>query len=134
MNLVHGIDLINLPRLERALTLHGEKMLGKLLTPRERDYCQSSPPKLRLQRVGGRIALKEAVSKALGVGINGLGWNQGIDWQDVEILRQAKAPPTLQLFGKAQAIADTLQITQWRISISHDGPAVMASVIGFNAG
>ncbi len=131
MDLVHGIDLIALPRLEKALSLHGEKLLGKMLTPREREYCQNSHPRQQLQRIGGRIAVKEAVSKALGVGMNGLGWNMGIDWQEVELVNVGSMQPQVSLSGKAKALAEARQISQWRLSLSHDGETVVASVVGF---
>lgn len=130
LDLAHGIDVVPLSRVERLFQRHGTRILEKMLTPPELAYCQSPRQSQFLQRVGGRIAVKEAVSKALGVGINGLGWHQGIDWHDVETLGQAQQAPTLSLDGYAKRIAQEKGITAWRFSISHDGQTIMASVIG----
>jgi holo-[acyl-carrier protein] synthase len=103
------------------------------LTDAELAYCKgtaSSPESVFVKRVAGRIAVKEAVSKVLGVGINGLGWDQGVAWREIEVVSQNQKPPGLQLSGRALVISDRLGIRSWRLSLSHDGDYAMATVIG----
>ena len=84
-------------------------------------------------RAAGRIALKEAVSKALGVGVNGLGWSNGLSWREVEVVAEVRQAPTLLLHGRAKQIANERHIRAWRTSLSHDGDYAMATVIGLIA-
>lgn len=133
-NILLGTDLVYVPRLQQTYRKrHGTAFFNKLLTPAEWAYCQAVGPQREtqlLRRAAGRIALKEAVAKALGTGLNGLGWSQGVHWQDIEIVSQSQSPPDLRLTGRALETASNLGIKLWRCSLSHDGDYAMATVIG----
>ncbi len=153
-----GTDLVYVPRLEKSLTRFGQAFFARLLTPAELAYCfgeaetvaqihsgNEDPLALyatssrhtqaltrrNLQRVAARIAVKEAVAKALGTGLNGLGWGQGVSWQEIETLSQPQQAPQLQLYGRAKARADAAGIHRWLLSFSHDGDYATATVIGY---
>jgi holo-[acyl-carrier protein] synthase len=64
------------------------------------------------------------VAKALGTGFSG-----DVAWIDIEILRQPTGSPDLRLSGGALETANALGITDWFISISHDGGHAVASAI-----
>lgn len=125
-----GSDLVYIPRLQQAKKRHGDAFFRKLLTPAEWAYCQSGGEKRWLARAAVRLAVKEAVAKALGCGLNGLGWGQGIGWRDVEVISAHQQAPKVQLHGKAQEQALILGLTGWQVSISHDGDYGLATVIG----
>jgi holo-[acyl-carrier protein] synthase len=126
-----GTDLVSVPRLERAWRRHGERFPGKLLTPAELAYCRAGGRQpVLIRRMAGRIAAKEALSKALGTGLNGLGWGHGVAWQEIEVVAQRQRPPELRLSGRALALASMLGVRQWRLSLSHDGDYAMATVLG----
>jgi holo-[acyl-carrier protein] synthase len=130
-NLLLGTDLVFLPRLERSFRRRGDAFFRKLLTPAELEYCREGERLTRFfQRAGGRIAIKEAVSKALGTGLKGLGWAEGVDWQEIEVISQSKRPPELRLSGRALEFSSGLGVRQWRISLTHDGDYAMATVLG----
>lgn len=132
-NLLLGTDLVYVPRLAQSYARRGEKFFSRLLTPNELRYCRGEGlfrESVFLKKAAGRIAIKEAVSKALGTGLNGMGWGQGIDWQDVEIVSQVQSPPELVLVGRALNVATRLGIQAWRLSLSHDGEYALATVIG----
>lgn len=132
-NLILGTDLVHVPRLSKSYVRLGERFLSRLLLPAELAYCRGEGifrEAAFLKKVAGRIALKEAVSKALGTGLNGLGWGQGIDWKDVEVISKSQSPPELLLHGRALEIAAGLGIRYWRFSLSHDGDYALATVIG----
>lgn len=131
-DLALGTDLINVDRLKKTFSRYGQTFFGKMLTPLELDYCfrETKKEDVSIRRAAGKIALKEAVSKALGTGLNGLGWGDGVAWHDIEVLSQQNQAPTLQLHGKAKLIATEKQIQTWRISLSHDGDYAIATVIG----
>jgi len=132
-NLLLGTDLVHVPRLQNSYQRYGAAFFQKLLTPAEWAYCESAGQNRALQiirRAAGRIALKEALAKALGIGINGMGWTQGAQWKDIEIVGQSQSPPGIVLHGRALESADQLNVSLWRCSLSHDGDYAMATVIG----
>lgn len=126
-----GTDLVWIPRLSENHRRYGEAFFARLLTPDEMDYCRrrGGGDKAFIRHAAGRIALKEAISKALGVGINGLGWRQGVSWQAMEIVSRSQQPPELHLNGTAQEIANRLGVRQWRLSLSHEGDYAMATAV-----
>lgn len=131
--LVLGTDLIYVPRLQTAYARYGRGFLSKLLTEAELAHCFSAAnkPLPIIRRAAGKIAVKEAVSKALGTGIQGLGWAQGVPWHSIEVVAQNQQAPRLLLHGKAQQAAQNLGLREWRISLSHDGDYATATAIGF---
>src|SRR5262249_39990631 len=90
-DLLLGTDLVHVPRLRAAFSRHGRLFFARLLTPAELAYCFSAGKKeaAAIRHAAGRLALKEAVSKALGTGLNGLGWSQGVGWQEIEMVSLA---------------------------------------------
>jgi holo-[acyl-carrier protein] synthase len=127
-----GTDLVYIPRLQTALSRYGQLFFARLLTSAELAYCFSADKResISIRRAAGRIALKEAVSKALGTGLNGLGWSQGIYWQNIELQARERQAPALILHGKAKQIAEQAGICDWRVSLSHDGDYATATAIG----
>lgn len=129
-----GTDLVYIPRLHRSYARLGLRFLQRLLTPQELAYCQGQGSAFResffLKRAAARIAAKEAVAKALGSGLNGLGWGQGIHWHEVEVIASKQSPPELVLSGRALQYASQLNIECWRFSLSHDGDYALATVTG----
>src|SRR5262245_19032113 len=90
-----GIDIVDIPRLERTLAQHGERFLNRIYTPREIAYCEIVVRKI--ERYATRFAAKEAARKALGAvaSISTLGW------RDVEIIPSSEGAPQLEFHGRA---------------------------------
>lgn len=127
MNVVsHGIDLVEIARIERMIDEHESRFIERCYTPREVQYAEAAPRK-RLERLAGRFAAKEAILKALGTG-----WRDGIAWTDMEILPDTLGAPVLTLAGRAAAIAVKAGIGGWTISITHTDSLVMASAIALS--
>jgi len=127
MNIVnHGIDLVEIARIERMVGEHGERFLHRCFTPREVAYADASPRK-RIERLAGRFAAKEAILKALGTG-----WREGIAWRDMEILPDTLGRPMLTLSGEAAALARRQGIGAWSISITHTEALAMGSAIALS--
>lgn len=128
-NLLLGIDICQISRIENAYKKFGSKFLKKTFTQDEIDYCLSSKKRL-YDRLSVRFAMKEAVSKALGVGINSLGWDKGINWKDVEIFKQnSHGAISVKLHGKAKKLAHLKNISHWQTSVSHMGDYAIAEAI-----
>jgi holo-[acyl-carrier protein] synthase len=113
-----GVDLVDIQRLSGLDPAIRERFLRRVYTPRELDTCNGS-----FESLAGRFAAKEAVAKALGVGIGKVGW------QDIEILASASGEPVLLLHGAAQVIAEQLGLENWSVSISHTRTQAIALAV-----
>lgn len=105
-----GIDTVEVERFRRAL----EKRPGiadRLFTPAEQDYGrrQQDPS----QRLAARFAAKEAVMKALGVGLGAFAF------RDVEVVKAPSGAPSIALTGRAAELAARRGVTSWHVSLTH---------------
>ncbi|MEI7474085.1 MAG: holo-ACP synthase [bacterium] len=130
MKLYLGTDICEVNRIKKFHIKFNDKFLNKIFTTSEINYCTMQPKKM-YQSLTARFAVKEAVSKALGVGINGLGWKNGIDFKDVEIIRSENGSISLLLSGKALIFQNKLKINNWSVSVSHSENYATATVIGY---
>ena len=102
-----GIDLIEIPRIARAL----ERYPGfreRCFTEAEREYCESraNPP----QHYAARFAGKEAVGKALGSGVR-------FTWREIEIAGRPK--PSVRLSGWTEGFARRVEAGPIDVSMTH---------------
>lgn len=104
-----GVDLIEIARVKDVLARHGQRFLDRIYTAREQDYCRD-----RLPELAARFAAKEAVMKALGTGVRGIGW------REIEVLANARGKPVLLLHGRARARANRLGFRAVEISMTHE--------------
>lgn len=116
-----GIDLIKVSRVQRLLFGHN-KHLNKIFTSAEIEYCQNKPH--QFQHLAARLAVKEAVFKALGTG-----WVGGIKWTDIEVVRDEMGKPKIDLHGKAKQLAESMNIRDILVSLSHCSDYAIAQVI-----
>ena len=119
----HGVDLIDVARIERMLGEHGDRFREKVFTEIERAYSEAGGRR-RAERYAARFAAKEAAFKALGTG-----WRSGIAWTDAEVVHGADGAPMLRVHGEFARIADARGVTRWRLSITHTDTLAMASVL-----
>ena len=117
--LVVGIDIIELNRIARVVERLGNRFLQRIYTPQELAYCRG-----RIPQLAARFAAKEAVMKALGTGIRGVGW------KEIEVQRQRGRGPTITLHGRAKLKAEAIMIEEIAISISHSRDSAVVSVVG----
>ena len=119
MRLSTGIDLVEIARLEEAITRHGKRFLERIYTAGELAEMGRNLPSL-----AGRFAAKEAVAKALGTGI-GL-----VAWREIEVLHGPQREPVLHLHGAAASRANVLGLYTWSISLSHTRTHAVAVAVG----
>jgi holo-[acyl-carrier protein] synthase len=123
MTLSAGVDIVELDRIQRVLERHGERFLVRIYTSEEiARYGE------RLPELAARFAAKEAVSKALGVGLNHMSAH-GIGWREVEVLPDPLGKPVVQLWGRAQQLAEEQGLREWAISLSHGRDYAVAFVV-----
>ena len=110
-----GIDAIEIDRFAAALERR-PRLAERCFTPDEAAYCQGRafPP----QHFAARFAAKEAVGKALGIGMT--------RWREVEVIR-GRGAPTIALHGRYAQRAADLGITQVHVSLTHSKNLAMAA-------
>lgn len=105
-----GIDLENNTRFVRLL--EKEHFMERVFAPCEREYIAKKGAKAAT----GIFCVKEAFSKALGIGIFGL------KYHDVVVVREKSGKPCLRLTGPYEGM-------KAEISISHSGEYTTAVCI-----
>ena len=114
-----GIDAVEVDRFRRLLGRR-PALAGRLFTDAERSAATGRDPAARL---AARFAAKEAVMKALGVGLGAFAFH------DVEVVSLASGAPSLVLSGRAAALADGLGVAGWRVSLTHTASVAEAVVV-----
>lgn len=117
-----GIDAVELERFRQSYARWGERLLARVFTPAEIARARGRPDEL-----AARFAAKEAISKALGTGIRGVGW------REMEILANRRGKPYVRLHGAAAARAAALGLTSWSVSLTHSQTLAIAMVIACRA-
>jgi len=121
--LTTGVDLIEISRMEQALARHGDRFLTRVFTKTEVLYARG-----RIAELAARFAAKEAVSKALGVGMR-LMARDGVYWHDVEVIGDHRGKPLIHLHGRAAERAAELGLAEWAVSLSHTRDHAIAFVV-----
>ena len=103
-----GVDLIEIERIRRALERHGDSFKERCFTEAERAYCDSKPNPP--QHYAARFAGKEAVGKAIGVGVH-------FTWREIEIAGRPK--PAVRLSGRTAAAAERIGAARIELSMTH---------------
>ena len=115
-----GVDLVEVPRVKSIIADKGSRVFERLLTPQEREYCESRPD--AATHVAVRLAAKEAVYKAL----QGSESARGIGWREIEVIRSPDGRPDIFLSGTAAARAQELGVERVHLSLSHTHLAAVA--------
>ncbi len=96
-------------------------MVDRLFTPGERAYAQALADPV--PSLAARFAAKEAVMKALGVGIG------AFRFVDVDVQRQASGAPVVVLSGRASSLAAERGAHGWAVSLTHTASVAAAVVV-----
>ncbi|MCB0872221.1 MAG: holo-ACP synthase [Thermoleophilia bacterium] len=113
-----GIDLIEIDRIAAALEKR-PRFAERCFTEAEAAYCagKAFPP----QHFAARFAAKEAVGKALGIGMT--------RWREVEVVR-GRGAPTIRLHGRYLQRAADLGVRDIAVSLTHSrGVAAAVAVV-----
>src|SRR5579885_2967962 len=114
-----GCDAIEIERVRAVLARHPQRFLERVFTPGEVAHCRGRVPEL-----AARFAAKEAVMKALGTGVRGIGW------REIEVLPNRRGKPLVLLHGNAKRRGEALGLSTIDISMSHSRDYAVASVAG----
>ncbi len=110
-----GIDVMEIDRFTKSLERR-PRLAERCFTSAEAEYCHSRafPP----QHLAARFAAKEAVGKALGIGMT--------RWRQVEVIR-GRGAPRIALHGIYAQRAAALGVTQVLVSLTHGDAVAMAT-------
>ncbi len=117
-----GIDILEIDRVDRAILRHGHRFFDRFYTAQELIDCRGHTPAL-----AARLAGKEAVAKALGIGIGVVGW------KEIEIISGPRREPLLRLHGEAESQARRQGLETWSISLSHTHEHAVAVAVALAA-
>ena len=109
-----GVDLIKVSRMKRMIERFGDKALLKFLSQEEVKLVKNH------KTAAGFWAVKEACSKALGVGIG-----SECSFYDVVISKTDKGAPKITL---TENLMKKFKIANASVSITHDGEYAIAVV------
>jgi holo-[acyl-carrier protein] synthase len=108
-----GIDAVEIARIETAVARYGERFPQRILGPRELTVHAARAARSPLRGtmfLATRFAAKEAISKALG-----LGMRQPMHWRAVQIVNAASGRPEVIAGG---ALAEFLRQHHLRLHVS----------------
>lgn len=108
-----GVDVVLVTRFEQQLR-KAPALRERLFVPAERE--------LNTRSLAARFAAKEAVAKALGA-------PAGMNWQDCQVVLNAAGAPQIHIEGTVAAVAERRGVTNWHLSLSHDGDVATAMVV-----
>ena len=108
-----GIDSVDVGRFREKV--NDKSFWKRIYTAREQAHINEFSNLAGVaERMAGKFAAKEAVSKMLGIGID-----KGIKWTDIEILPNSLGKPTVNLTGFAKEQFSALKLKEIDISITH---------------
>ena len=120
-----GTDIVNIKRLEKSLKKYDKVFKDKIFSKKEILYCESK--KNPTSFYAKRFAAKEALSKALGIGIR-----KGIIFKNIEIVNNLYGKPSVLLKGDVKRfLKKKIKNKKYKIylSLSDDIPWAQATVI-----
>jgi holo-[acyl-carrier protein] synthase len=117
-----GIDLVEIERIQHSVDRYGARFLDRVFTPAEQAYCLRK--RASAESLAARFAAKEAAAKALGTGIS-----HGVNWLEIEVVREPGGRPSVVFHGRAAQFAARLGAARTALSLTHTAALAMASVV-----
>ena len=113
-----GVDLVDIDRIISVLDRFPNRFRERVLTEAEARYCGN-----KVERIAGRWAAKEAISKVLGLGVRGVGW------REIEVLPNRAGAPQVLLHARAARRAEAMGLDEVTVSISHERHMAVAVAV-----
>jgi len=117
-----GVDIVEIPRMKKAVAKWGGGFLSKVFTAREIKYANSRA--IPNQHLAARFAAKEAVIKAFGEPKK-----FPIKWTDIEVLNNEEGKPVIEFHGGAKRLKKIKKVSEVIVSMSHSKNYAIANVI-----
>ena len=120
-----GTDIVNIKRMEKSIKRYDKKFKKRIFSDNEIIYCEKKKDPAAFY--AKRFAAKEALTKALGVGIR-----KGIDLKNIEICNNLQGKPSIKLKGNVNTLLkNKIKNKKYYIylSLADDKPWAQATVI-----
>ena len=115
-----GIDAVDVERFRTSLA-RTPTMRARLFTAEELAYV--APKADPVPSLAARFAAREAVMKAMGLGLGAFGFHE------VWVTRAESGAPSLRVTGRALELAVDRGITRWHLSLTHTAIVAIAHVV-----
>jgi holo-[acyl-carrier protein] synthase len=115
-----GVDAVDIERFRISLA-RTPSMRTRLFTAEELAYV--APKHDPVPSLAARFAAREAVMKAMGLGLGAFGFHEA--W----VTRAPSGDPSLVITGRAAELATERGITEWLLSITHTQLVAIAHVV-----
>lgn len=115
-----GVDAVDIERFRRSLD-RTPTMRARLFTPAELEYV--APQADPVPSLAVRFAAREAVMKALGLGLGAFGFHE------VSVARSESGAPFLIVAGRALELADAAGVRRWHLSLTHSDIVAIAYAV-----
>ena len=119
-----GVDVVDVERFRLSLQ-RTPSMRERIFVAEELEYV--APKVDPVPSLAARFAAREAVMKAMGLGLGAFGFHEV--WVRVQEGGETNGAPSLMVTGRALDLAIARGIGRWHISLSHDGPVAIAQVV-----
>jgi holo-[acyl-carrier protein] synthase len=117
-----GTDLVEIPRIERALDRHGDRFARRILVPDE--FARFAAHRKPAAYLAKRFAAKEAFSKAMGTGIH-----FPVNWQNVSVANLASGKPCLRFSEALRLLLASRGVLEAHLSLTDEREVAAAFVI-----
>tara|TARA_Y100000996_G_C22464015_1_gene619277 strand:- start:374 stop:754 length:381 start_codon:yes stop_codon:yes gene_type:complete len=117
-----GTDIVEIQRIKKIDSL--DKFAKKILSINELNFFQNLANSKRVYYLAKQFAGKEAIAKAIGIGIS-----KDSNFAEIEILRNKNGKPYFMPIGKLKAYIDDLGITKTHVSLSDEKEYAIAFAI-----
>jgi holo-[acyl-carrier protein] synthase len=117
-----GIDVVEIARIQHSMDRFGRRFLNRVYRDAEQAYCLRK--RHSAESFAARFAAKEAAAKALGTGIS-----FGVNWLEIEVVREPSGRPSLRFHGRALEIAERQGVVCANLSLTHTASLAVACVV-----
>lgn len=115
-----GVDAVDVVRFAQVLE-RTPRTRERLFTIEELDYADTLADPM--PSLAARFAVREAVMKALGVGLG------AFEFHDISVSRSESGQPRIRQSGRAAELANRCGVERWQVSMSHTDQLAVAYVI-----
>ena len=117
-----GTDIVEIKRIEEITSL--EKFAGRILSENEQHIFASMNDSKKIRYISKQFAGKEAISKALGTGIN-----KDVSFNNIEILRDDEGMPFFNPINQLDNLIADLGITKTHVSLADENHYAIAIAV-----
>lgn len=117
-----GTDIVEIKRIEEITSL--EKFAGRILSENEQHIFASMRDSKKIRYISKQFAGKEAISKALGTGIN-----RDVSFNNIEILRDDDGMPFFNPINQLDNLIADLGITKTHVSLADENHYAIAIAV-----